>query len=58
MRLSVLNDLLTYKKEKLKRYHIANKNTDLSDPVRQVVLRNAATAAANVQAQIKLKKQL
>lgn len=40
-----MNDLLTYKKEKLKRYHLANKNIDISDPVRQVVLKNAATAA-------------
>lgn len=34
VRLQVLNDLMAQKKDKLKRYHMANKNLDLTDNVR------------------------
>ena len=47
MRLQVLNDLLAQKRDKLRRYHLGNRNLDLNENVRQTILKNVATAAAN-----------
>jgi hypothetical protein len=52
VRLQVLNDLMAQKKDKLRRYHLGNRNLDLSEPVRSTILKNAAAAAA-VQQNIK-----
>jgi hypothetical protein len=44
--LQVLNDLLAQKKDKLRRYHLGNRNLDLSEGIRSVILKNIAANAA------------
>lgn len=47
VRIQVLSDLLAQKRDKLRRYQQSNRNLDLPEPLRQVIMKNLA-AAQNV----------
>ena len=44
VRIQVLSDLLAQKRDKLRRYQQSNRNLDLPEPLRQVIMKNLAAA--------------